>query len=1334
MGKKLIMVAAVLMVLLCIFGINATANSTLPEICPHCKEAANWQPITEPASNNTITEGHYYLACEGDSMTGKAWNTTGKVCLHMNGKTVNGSNRVFYINEGSELNLMGNGSAIGGAYASGSTAGGGVVYVKGTLNLYGPTITTNGKSGRTAKSGGVVYLTGGGTLNMYSGAITGGHATNGGTLYLLENSTANIHGGTLIGGTATSTGGAVYLKNSTLNLYGGTVVGGRASSSGGGLYLAEGGRANLYGGALTGGTATTNGGCIYLKASSNLNIAGTQITGGECGNSGGTIYASASSHTVMSAGIISGGKSGSNGGCIYLYTDGIVDMSGGTIGDGAEDTFATGSSFYVRTGGIVNLAGDASISELRFPSIQTLNVSGNYTGNLTLKANSYPDGMVVGSAKDANLTDANITVGDGSYYMVIWGEDLRLSRLGELDPKALQAGYCEACQKDVQWILWNAEDCAIAKRTLTGHYRINAEDCYLGQKTIGGTDRVCLDLNGKTLHADRAFDVNTGVLNLVDTVGGGEIVGQGSNTAEASYGGVGYVRQSGEMNIYGGTFRYQQPTDGRHYINRGGVFYVQGELNLHGGEVLGGAALTGSAIFGNAGTGYCSHLGFYGGAVTMGRSLPNETTTGLCVMTRGTVAIGGNCQVDELLIEKVAGSPAIADVLQVEEAFSGSILLRLPSYAGCADIGTCTSDPQGITLGNDSAASFACIDGQLLVLSGTPAVVIFHKDGTASAYETLATAISDCATDDRLILMADSAEDVSVDTLVHLDLNGFDVTGSITGTGTLACMDHKTADFTVADGDYGKLSGTVTCALTGVTAAAPCSDDHYIMIREESGISFHRICLQITDSVLRPSVAGIYYSSNFFGDEKVSELVDSFGIALNAAEVPNADNMQTTSLYTVMDKGLFNAGSTSCLLSGIMKTENEPADNLSRAAMPIYAGAYVRLTDGTVLYGNTVSTNLQEQAAAINADWIDLTYTQKRAFVGMIEQFDTVMRDSSWSVSTAITLADRKVAISSTDYTPYLAPWTHNVVEDAKADGKIHYYFMAGEGLLISETQSYKDKWGDSCLIVFPNGQTMLIDVGPYAYAPVLAQNLERMGITHLDAIVITHPHSDHQNGAFSDSAVIGVGLLETITVDQVYYRGGYNPSDASAAAVGRICKNLDIPCEVINKGDVLQFGDVRMECIWPMPGEGDGLIVGGEEINNMSIVTRFDYGEHSSLFTADIYTAGEKMIMEQVDNRLLDVDFLKVPHHGYNTSSSFEFIEAVSPEVAMATGRLPIPSGVRSRYEDAGITFLDDRTNGYVEVTGSADGMLEYILSRTEATDDIPEAGDDVIPDGSED
>ena len=107
------------------------------------------------------------------------------------------------------------------------------------------------------------------------------------------------------------------------------------------------------------------------------------------------------------------------------------------------------------------------------------------------------------------------------------------------------------------------------------------------------------------------------------------------------------------------------------------------------------------------------------------------------------------------------------------------------------------------------------------------------------------------------------------------------------------------------------------------------------------------------------------------------------------------------------------------------------------------------------------------------------------------------------------------------DYTQYYGPWNYNVAEKAKEDGKLHYYFMSNEGIVIKPDGGASEyKWGDSCLIVFPDGQTMLIDSGFYKVRQIIIGNLQQMGIKTLDYLVISHPHSDHHGGAFGSSKV----------------------------------------------------------------------------------------------------------------------------------------------------------------------------------------------------------------------
>ena len=90
-----------------------------------------------------------------------------------------------------------------------------------------------------------------------------------------------------------------------------------------------------------------------------------------------------------------------------------------------------------------------------------------------------------------------------------------------------------------------------------------------------------------------------------------------------------------------------------------------------------------------------------------------------------------------------------------------------------------------------------------------------------------------------------------------------------------------------------------------------------------------------------------------------------------------------------------------------------------------------------------------------------------------------------------------------------------------------------------------------------------------------------------------------------------------------------------------------------------IKFGDANMKIIFP-PSQ---LIQAAGDANDKSIVARLDYGKNSFLFTGDIESPAEKEILEGGEN--INVDFLKVAHHGSKYSSSDEFLDAASPEDA---------------------------------------------------------------------
>lgn len=304
-----------------------------------------------------------------------------------------------------------------------------------------------------------------------------------------------------------------------------------------------------------------------------------------------------------------------------------------------------------------------------------------------------------------------------------------------------------------------------------------------------------------------------------------------------------------------------------------------------------------------------------------------------------------------------------------------------------------------------------------------------------------------------------------------------------------------------------------------------------------------------------------------------------------------------------------------------------------------------------------------------------------------------------------------------------------SISQQAMNSGNILYYFMTGNGASVGY-EKYTTRWGDSCLIAFPDGKVMLIDTGIQKFYPVLKQTLEYLQVSTIDYMVFSHPHNDHAGGAWE-------GLFDDFTIAQVYHNGAKNVEWSEPKHIETICEKYNVPCTAWTAGDTAAFGKaenpVKMQVLWPTAEARAKLQDNDDDpsVNALSLVMRFDYGQHSSLFTGDIYQnrnaktfevqvpdheGTEELLVSGEYKDLLDVDLLKMPHHGNPlTSCSMKFVKAVSPKYAVATSFEPVDPYF-SFYNKVGLTcpVYFDRMYGQITVQASADGNINVETERT--------------------
>lgn len=204
-------------------------------------------------------------------------------------------------------------------------------------------------------------------------------------------------------------------------------------------------------------------------------------------------------------------------------------------------------------------------------------------------------------------------------------------------------------------------------------------------------------------------------------------------------------------------------------------------------------------------------------------------------------------------------------------------------------------------------------------------------------------------------------------------------------------------------------------------------------------------------------------------------------------------------------------------------------------------------------------------------------------------------------------------------------------------------------------------------LLVRTAGHALLVDAGPrYASGEdaggrVVAPALWRLGVNHLDGLVVTHDDLDHSGGAASVLVSHGPDWMLTPLAGMAPERLSETGKQALKAAT------RPIPCVA---GQAWNWDGVVFRVLHP---PAHHYAHADYSDNDRSCVIRVDTARGGALLAADIERLSEMNLRER--GMPLRADVLVAPHHGSNSSSTPEFLATVSP------GLVVIPVGHRNRY-----------------------------------------------------
>lgn len=198
---------------------------------------------------------------------------------------------------------------------------------------------------------------------------------------------------------------------------------------------------------------------------------------------------------------------------------------------------------------------------------------------------------------------------------------------------------------------------------------------------------------------------------------------------------------------------------------------------------------------------------------------------------------------------------------------------------------------------------------------------------------------------------------------------------------------------------------------------------------------------------------------------------------------------------------------------------------------------------------------------------------------------------------------------------------------------------------------SFIDEGSADVCYIKCHGKNILVDTGLSIKKEKLNSYLQMANCRHFDAVIISHPDSDHVGAASY--------IIDKYGTDRLYMTKLPQKLLPKTMEYELLCNSIkENKTNVVypKSNSCVNIGDLKLNFISPQKSYS--------EMNDNSLVVRLSYKSKSFLFTGDISSTAEKDLINS--KAVLNSDVLKVAHHGSKTSSSQEFLKAVSPQISV--------------------------------------------------------------------